>query len=131
MYSCTVKAQSQTEKGTPPYGRVKSHSRGNLRSSEDGLKRRKELHLQKRSKQRERLEENLVSNHEFLQALDAKECVLEVQAVVLGKLTAEENLLKGISGVPRVEVTLAKFAERVEEVEEALYQTLRIEKRVC
>jgi hypothetical protein len=111
---------SRGEKGPPPYGRVKSHSRGKLQSSEDGLKRRKELHLQKRAKRREQLEENLVSNHEFLQALDAKECVLEIQAVILGKLAAEENLLKGVTDVPEVEVTLAKFAERVEELEEAL-----------
>jgi hypothetical protein len=111
---------SRGEKGPPSYGRVKSYSRGNLQITEDGLKRRKEQHLQKRAKQREQLEENLVSNHEFLQALDAKECVLKIQAVILGKLTAKENLLKGVSDVPKVKVTPAKFTERMEELEEVL-----------
>jgi hypothetical protein len=108
---------SRGEKGPPLYGRVKSHSRRNHQSVEDELKLRKEQHLQKRAKQCEQLEENLVSSHEFLQALDAKECVLEVQAGILGKLAAEENLLMEASDVPGVEVTLAKFTERVEGLE--------------
>jgi len=62
----------------------------------------------------------LVSNHEFLQALDTKECVLEIQAVILGKIAAEENILKGVSNVSQIEVTLAKFTERREELETAL-----------
>jgi hypothetical protein len=116
---------SRGEKGPPPYGRVKSHSRGNLQSTDDELKRRKEQHLQKRAKQREQLEENLVSNHEFLQALDAKECVLEVLAVLLGKIAAAENLLMEASDIPGAEAALVKFTERLEELEELLEETLK------
>jgi hypothetical protein len=109
---------SRGEKG--PYQRLRSRSQGRLQSIEDGLKWRKELHLQKRANQREQLEENVASNLEYLQALDVKECVLEVQAVILGKLAAEENRLKGFSDVLEVDSTQTSFAERVEEVEEAL-----------
>ena len=111
---------SKGEKGPQVYQRLRSRSQGHLQSTEDGLKRRKELHLQKRANQREQLEENVASNLEYLQALDVKECVLEVQEVILGKLAAEENRLKGFSDVPEVELTQTSFAERVEEVEEAL-----------
>jgi hypothetical protein len=52
--------------------------------------------------------------------LDVKECVLEVQTVILGKLAAKENRLKGFSDVPEVELIHASFAERVEEVQDAL-----------
>jgi hypothetical protein len=46
--------------------------------------------------------------------------MLEIQAVILGKLTAEENLLNRVLDVPGVEVTPAKFTERIEELEEVL-----------
>ena len=52
--------------------------------------------------------------------MDTKEYILEIQVVILGKLTIEENLLKGVSDVPEIEVTPAKFTERMEELEEAL-----------
>ncbi len=38
-------------------------------------------------------------NHEFLEALDVKESMLEIQSLILGKLAAEENHLKGFSEV--------------------------------
>jgi len=47
-----------------------------------------------------------------------KECMLEVQGMLLGKLAAEENRLKGLvedSGPP-----IANFDERVQEVEEVI-----------
>jgi hypothetical protein len=59
-------------------------------------------------------------NYKFLQALDAKEYVLKIQAVILGKFTAKENLLKGVLDVFKVEVTSAKFTERMKELEEVL-----------
>jgi hypothetical protein len=102
------------------YRRLRFRSRGHVQSTEDGLKRKKELHLQKRANQCEQLEENLASNPEFLNALDVKESALEIQAMILGKLAAEENRLKGFSDVPEGEIAQASLAERVEEVEEAL-----------
>jgi hypothetical protein len=46
----------------------------------------------------------LASNPEFLYALDVKECMLEIQVIILGKLAAEENRLKGFSDVPKGEI---------------------------
>ena len=62
----------------------------------------------------------LASSSEIFQALDVKECVLEVQAVILGKLATEENHSKGFSNVPGARLDIAAFTERVQEVEEAL-----------
>jgi hypothetical protein len=45
----------------------------------------------------------LASNPEFLRALDVKECVLEIQAIILEKLAAEENRLEGFSDVSKSE----------------------------
>ena len=59
-------------------------------------------------------------NLKYLEALDVKECVLKVQTVILRKLAAEENCLKGFSDVSEVESTQMSFTERVAEVEEAL-----------
>lgn len=98
--------------------RVKPHSRRKFQSREDGIKQKKELYLQKRAKQHEQLEEQLATNLEFLQALDVKECMLEIQSVMLGKLAAEENHLKGYAEVPGLVVL--NFDERVREKEEAL-----------
>jgi hypothetical protein len=124
MYSATpplvirVNA-SRGKTGSQACRRVRTCSRGYLQSTEDGHTLRKKLHLQKRTNQRQ-LKENLASNSEYLQALDVKECVLEVQAVILGKLAAKENRLKGFSDVPEVKLTQASFAERVKEVQDAL-----------
>jgi hypothetical protein len=62
----------------------------------------------------------LASNPDFLHALDVKECVLEIQAMILGKLAAEENRWKGFSDVPEGEIAQGSLAEQAEEVEEAL-----------
>ena len=40
--------------------------------------------------------------------------------MILGKLAAEENRLKGFSNIHEVEVTLLEFTERLEELKEAL-----------
>ena len=47
-----------------------------------------------------------------------KECMLEVQGMLLGKLAAEENRLKGLTDTPSR--SIADFDERVKEVEEAI-----------
>src|SRR5689334_2623318 len=59
-----------------------------------GLKRLKELHLQKRREEREQDEQ---SNSEFLEALDGTECMIDVQEVLLRKLAAAESQLKNFS----------------------------------
>ena len=47
-----------------------------------------------------------------------KECILEVQGMLLGKLTVEENRLKGLTKT--TSRLIANFDERVKEVEEVL-----------
>ena len=75
----------------------KLYSPRNLRISESEVAQGKERHRLKRVQERNQLEEGSASNAEFLQALDEKEYVLEVQTVILEKLAAEENSMKGLS----------------------------------
>ena len=97
---------------------IKPCYRRKFRSREEGLKQKKELYLHKRAKQREQLEEQSTTNIQFLQALHVKECMLEIQSVILEKLAAEENHLKGFAEVPGLAVS--NFDERAREVGEAL-----------
>ena len=98
--------------------RIKPRPRRKFQSREEGLKQKKELYLHKKAKQREQLEEQSTTNIQFLQALHVKECMLEIQSVILGKLAADENHLKGLVEVPgKVAVN---FDERLKEVAEAL-----------
>ena len=94
--------------------RIKSH----FSNTEDELKQKKELHLQRRAKEHQQLEEQSVTNLEYLKALNIKECMLEIQSVMLEKLAAEENHLKDLAEVPGL--VFLNFDERVKEVEEAL-----------
>lgn len=87
---------------------------------QEELKRAKEQHRQKRSKERDQLEEGSASNREFLEALDEKECVFEIQAMILGKLAAEENKLKGLIEDYKIGIYEEPFNERVRDVVEAL-----------
>ena len=105
-------------KGSTTALRVKPHTRKKFNSLEDGLKEKKELYLQKRAKQRQQLEEQSGENLELSEELDVKECILEIQSVILGKLAADENHLKGLVEVPGKVVV--NFDERVKEVAEAL-----------
>ena len=62
-------------------------------NSRRGNSKGKELRLQKWAKQRERLDNLSALRPEILKELDIKECLLEVQAVLLGRLAAEENCI--------------------------------------
>jgi hypothetical protein len=89
-----------------------------LHGKEDTIRQNRELYNRKRAKQREQVELGSASNVECLQAIDAKECMFEIQAVMLRKLAAEENRLKGLSEAPGPAVV--DFDLLVKEVEEAL-----------
>ena len=82
------------------------------------IRQGKEIYEQKRLDQCRQLEERSAPNLAYIQTLDQKQSVLEVQAILLKKLAAEENQLKGLEGVSRPSVT--SFEKRVNEVEEAL-----------
>jgi hypothetical protein len=66
------------------------------------------------------LEEGSAPNAELLQALNEKECVFEIQAMILGKLAAEENKLKGLEDNYEAGQNAEAFARRSKDVVEAL-----------
>jgi hypothetical protein len=109
---------SRCAKGSTGMLRTKVSTRRIFNSRADGIKEKKELYLQKRAKQRQQLEEQSGENLELLHELDVKECMLEIKSVILGKLAADENHLKGLVKAPGKEVV--NFDERVKEVAEAL-----------
>lgn len=65
-------------KGSATTLRAKPHTRRKFNILEDRLKEKKELYLQKRAKQQQQVEEQSGENLELLQALDVKECILEI-----------------------------------------------------
>jgi hypothetical protein len=103
---------------------IKSRPRRQFPGCEDGVRmaeavrRGKKLYHQRRAKEREQVEEQSATNLEYLEALDVKECMLEIQSVTLGKLAAQENHLKGLADMPGP--VILNFAERVKEVEETI-----------
>ncbi|PVH69000.1 hypothetical protein DL98DRAFT_599040 [Cadophora sp. DSE1049] len=109
---------SRGQKSSTTAFAVKTRTRTKFNGREDGLKRKKELYLHKRAKQRQQLEEQSGTSVEYLQALDVKECMLEIQSVILGKLAADENHFKGLVEIPGV--AALNLDERVKETEEAL-----------
>ena len=82
------------------------------------IEKGKELRCQNWAKRCERLNELSALNPELSKALDMKECMLEVQGILLGKLAAEEKRLKGLTETPSRPI--ADFDERVKEVEEVI-----------
>jgi len=82
------------------------------------IQKGKELRLQNWAKRRERLDELSALNPEISKALDIKECLLEVQATLIGKLAVKENHIKGLMETP--DPSEIKFDEMVKDVEEAI-----------
>jgi hypothetical protein len=54
---------------------------------------KKELPLQKRAKQHEQLKKQSAATFFFKKSLDIKECMLEIQPVILGKLVTEKKIM--------------------------------------
>ena len=77
-----------------------------------------ELRSQSWAKRRERLNELSALDPELSKVLDMKECMLEVQRMVLEKLAVEENHLKGLAETSNRPI--ANFDDRVREVEEVI-----------
>lgn len=63
---------------------------------DEEIQKGKELRLQNWAKRRERLDDLSALNPGILKVLNIKECLLEVQAALLGRLAAEENQIKGL-----------------------------------
>ena len=69
-------------------------------------------------RRRKRLEELAKTDPKYAKSLDIKECMLEVQRIVMGKLAAEQNHFEGL--VVRPGFYNGDFEERVQETEEAI-----------
>ena len=76
------------------------------------------LHHRNIKRQRKRLEELAHSDLEYAKALETKNCILEVQGILLGKLAIEENHIKGFT--IRADMYITDFEERIKEIEEVI-----------
>ena len=87
-------------------------------TQDEEIQRSRVLRHQKTAKRHERLKELSNSDPEYAKSLDTKECMLEVQGIIVGRLAAEENHLKGLTVLPGF--CIVDFKERVKEVEEVI-----------
>ena len=95
------------------------HRRKKFPSTQDEeIRKWRELRHQNMMRRRKRLEELAHSDPEYAKALDTKECMLEVQGILVGKLAAEENHFKGLAVLPGFCIT--DFEERAKEVGEVI-----------
>jgi hypothetical protein len=89
-----------------------------LNAQEEAIRRGKQLYEEKRKWQRQRVEAQDGPNLQYLRLFDSKESTIELQAILLGKLAAEENSLKGLGASSCS--SIPDFNKRVTEVEEAI-----------
>jgi hypothetical protein len=89
-----------------------------LNAEEAAIRKGKQSYEEKRKRQRQQLEAQDGPNIQYLLLFDKKDSTLELQAILLGKLAAEENSLKGF-GTSSSSST-PDFDKRVTEVEEAI-----------
>jgi hypothetical protein len=90
----------------------------NFNAEEETISKGKLLYEEKRKWQRKQLEAQDRSTFPYLLLLDKMDSTLELQAILLGKLAAEDNSLKGF-GTSSSSST-PDFNKRVIEVEEAI-----------
>ena len=89
-----------------------------LATQSDHLREAKELRSRKWEERCKRLDELLAMRPEISQALDMKECMLEVQKLFLGKVAAEQNRLNGLANT--TSQPLADLDQQIKEAEEAI-----------
>jgi len=82
------------------------------------IQKGKKLRLKNWVQRRERLDELFALNPKISKALDMKECMLEMQRMLLGKLAAKENRLKRLA--KDSSSSIANFDKRVQEIEEVI-----------
>lgn len=110
-----LNASRRPAKSTTEHGATRPGPQSYQNTQEDEIQK---LHRQNIEKRQQRLGELSASDPEYTKELDLKECMLEVQAVLIGRLAAEENHLKGL--VETSEPSDVNFDERVKDVEEAI-----------
>ncbi len=108
---------SEGSRLTTEHGKSDRPRRKWLVTQDEEIQKRK-LRSQNWAKRREWLNELFVLNPQLSKALDMKECMLKVQRMILGKLAAEENHLKGLAETSNR--SIANFDDRVKEVEEVI-----------
>lgn len=116
-FPCSVNA-SRGPKKSQAKKEDRSYALNDYAGSEIG--RASERHRLKRINERDELEEGLAPNPDYLQVLDEKEHVLEVQAVILRKLAAEENGIKGLLKDCEFDLKTDLYTDLMQEVMEAL-----------
>ena len=84
----------------------------------DEIRQGKEDYERRRARRLEQLEERTGPDLEHVKEAVKGESLLEVQAILLRQLAAEENQLKGFYG--QTELSATEFNKRLKEVEEAL-----------
>lgn len=87
-------------------------------TQDDEIQHMRRLRYQNTLKRRERLEELSNSDPEYAKALDIKECMLEVQGVLMGKLATKQNHFKELAILPGI--CNVDFEERVKKTEEVI-----------
>ena len=97
---------------------IRRRRRKFISTQDEEIRKRRVLRHQNTVKRRERLEELAHSDPEYAKALDIKECMVEVQGMLLGKLAAEENHFKGLAVLPSFSIT--DFEERIREIEDVI-----------
>ena len=96
------------------------HSQRKFLSTQDkDIQKARELHHQNILKWREQLKRLSDLNSEYAKTLDMKECMLEVQRILMRKLTAEENHHKELTvllnfSVKDFEKQLKKIVEMIQ-----------------
>ena len=87
-------------------------------AQDEAIQEMRTLRHQNMVRRQERLEELAKTDSEYVKSLDIKECMLEVQAIVLGKLAAEQNHFEGLAVRPGL--FIGDLEERMQETEEAI-----------
>ena len=113
-----VNASQHTENAGKNGGKRRGRTGRIHHAKQESIRQGKRTYEQKRLIRCQRIEEGSGPDQAQLRALDRKESALEVQAILLGKLAAEENHLKGLGGA--APSSYVPFERRLREVEEAL-----------
>lgn len=100
--------------------RTRSSLRGTTDQRTVGLAEARKRHNQKRCMERERLAAGTATNPAYLEALEDKEFVFEIQAVILGELASEENRMVDVCESVKDRSTEAAFAKHAREAIETL-----------
>ena len=127
MHCLSMQIGLNASRGSKRYivedGATSRRSRNFQDKEKETIQKENKLHRDSNLEKRQQRLGNLsASDLDYFRRLDMKECMLKVQTVLIRKLAAEENRIKGF--VKTFELFDMNFNERVREVEEGI-QTLQ------